>query len=238
MGISIDGDLSHVFELLDLAILQKIFYLLSINLLAIATYSFLHDKRKKNKSLHHLLDAERTVDLALHPEEEGEKIGRLLLTIRKGGRRMKDYLKSMSLTQWISIAIMIVAVIAGILVAVIPGWAQYEEIVYTIGATFGGSAFVGAFARGKSLATVGFNSEISNHKVKLKLYKKKLEELTTKYADVIEVHDEIQNFGGAMTAEQTTRYTTYSTQKRKLEELIAIEEKAIEEEKNAKKSAK
>lgn len=151
---------------------------------------------------------------------------------------MKDYLKSMSLTQWISIAIMIVAVIAGILVAVIPGWAQYEEVVYTIGATFGGSAFVGAFARGKSLATVGFNSEISNHKVKLKLYKKKLEELTTKYADVIEVHDEIQNFGGAMTAEQTTRYTTYSTQKKKLEELIAIEEKAIEEEKNAKKSAK
>lgn len=237
--LRIEGILSWI----DTTILQKIFYLLSINLLINATVAFLKDKKHhKNKEMFDnitgLEKTAKTVDLAFNPEQKGEEVGRVLLAIKQGGKAMKNYFKSLSCAQIISIIVMILSVIMGIIVGCVPQLAQYEEIIYTIGATFGGASFVGAFARGKSFATVAVNGEISNHKVALKNYTTKLHELEKQYDDVIRLDEDIKVLGGSMTVDQQTRFNTYTRQKESLMNLISREEKSLEEEKLKKKETK
>lgn len=227
--------LERMFGWFDLVVLQKVFYLLSINLLVIGTIEFFKN-RKKRKKFHGMSALEKTVktvDLALDPELKGEEIGHLLLVIKKGGKSMLDYLKSMSKAQWISIAVMIVSIVLGIICVTVPAVGQYEEIIYTVGSTFFGSAFVGAFAKGKSAAT----STISSHKSTIKTLKKKLSELNVKYADIIELSENIKSYGGTMTTEESTKYSTYNTQKNSIETKIKAEENKIAAEKAAKQSS-
>lgn len=219
----------------DLVILQKVFYLLSINLLLIGTIEFFRNRkyRKKFHGISTLEKTVKTVDLALDPELKGEEIGHLLLVIKKGGKSMLDYLKSMSKTQWVSIAVMLVSIILGIICVTVPEVGQYEEIIYTVGSTFFGSAFVGAFAKGK---TVGADT-ISSYKANIKTLKKKLSCLNVKYADVIQLSEDIANLGGTMTIEEKTKFSTYNAQKTKIEQLIKDEEEKIAAAKEAKQSS-
>lgn len=230
--------LEWLFGWFDLIVLQKVFYLLSINLLLIGTISFFKSKKKRKKfpNISGLEKTVKTVDLALNPEAKGEEIGQLLLFIKHGGKVMKDYIKSMSLAQWISLAIMVVSITLGIVCVTVPAVGQYEELIYTIGSVFFGSAFIGTFAKGKTMATVVVNGEISDKKTKIKNYRAKLKELAITYSDVIRVYEDIQAFGGTMTSEQSIKYNTYKTQKDKIEVLLKATIAELETEKANKKN--
>lgn len=230
--------LERMFGWFDLVVLQKVFYLLSINLLVIGTIEFFKN-RKKRKKFHGMSALEKTVktvDLALDPEQKGEEIGHLLISIKKGVKVMLDYLKSMSKTQWISLIIMIISIVMGIICATVPAVGQYEEIIYTVGSTFFGSAFVGTFAKGKSMATIAVNGEISNTRLQIKNYKTKLKELETTYADVIKLSADIDAYGGTMTTDQQIRYNTYVKQKETVTTKLNTAVSQLEAEKAKKKS--
>lgn len=227
------------FSKLDVIFLQKIFYLLSINLLLLGTIRFFVKVKRENalKAVAKIEKTVKTVDLSLAPIEKGEQLGKTLLSVKKGGIKMKEYFGKMSKTQIISIVVMFISLILGIIIVFVPELAQYEQYIYTVETIFGGASFTGAFATGKNAAKAMKNRELSEHKTLIKSYRARLSALEIKYADVIQVYNDVQELGGELTFEQKTLYNTYATQKSSLEKKIADEETKFKAENSSKEDS-
>lgn len=229
LAVGVGDALQHIlgwFVDLEIISLQKIFYLLSINLLLLGTVRFFVKAKRDStlKSVAKINKTVKTVDLSLAPIENGEQLGKTILSIKKGGIKMKEYFSKMSKTQVISIVIMFISLVLGIVMTLVPALAQYEQYVYAVGTIFGGASFTGAFATGKNVAKATKNKELSEHKALIKSYNIRLSTLEIKYADIIQAYNDVQELGGELTFEQQTLYNTYATQKASLEKKIADEE--------------
>ena len=230
LAVDLSGSISSWLDDLDIIVLQKIFYLLSINLLILGTLKFFFKLKKESKTFGAITRMEKTVktvDLSVDPEHQGEIVAKILLWIRKELVKMKDYFSKMSKTQIVSIIIMIISGILGILVVSVPQLAQFEQYIVEIGVVFGGASFTGAFAVGKDVASLVKHQETSSVKSTIKTYKTKLANLETRYKDVIEAYNDVAELGGELTYEQKTQYNTYATQKKSLEAKIASEEQKL-----------
>jgi hypothetical protein len=220
--------------------LQKVFYILSNTLLILGTIRFFRKGRNKNTKVLNGAKFEKTVktvDLSLEPEIKGEELGQTLNNLnRKGVKRMKDYLKSMSKCQIISIIVMIVSFALGVVFVNVPALAGsgFENAIYYIGATFFGSAFTGAFAQGKNTKFSEVKSENKAEKHEIKRIKSQIADLEYQYREIIEIAKSIQATGGRLTSDETIKYERYTLQKNSLVRQLAEAEaryKALEEQK-------
>jgi uncharacterized membrane protein YiaA len=233
--------LSFILDELELEDLQKIFYLLSILLLLLGIWQVL--AKRKRQGLDKVTRLEKTNNLVrfvYDPEHKGEIVLRTIDVIKiktqtilyKGGKKMKEFLRSRGWVQWVSLVMTFVLLIVGILSAFVPELAQVGENIVAYLITLGFVSAPGILAKGKlvgdAIKQLLPAKERKLIEASIKAWYKKLDDLSKKYADVIEIAKDVAELGGTLTQEQQTQYNTYITQKNAIDAKIEAEKKKLE----------
>lgn len=226
---------------LELEWLQKLYYLLAAMLMVIAIWKLLINRKLNVEKLSR---PAAIVDQAHDPKKKGEMILSLADKIRikvskifqKGGKKMKEFLKSRGWLQWVSLGATVVLLVIGILSAFVPELAVVGQNLEAYLLALGLVVTPGILAKGKIAGDAVKNllpaKERRAIEANIKAFTKKLDELSKKYAEVIETAKDINELGGTLTPEQQTLYNTYVTQKNALEAKIEAEKVKLEVKQN------
>ena len=229
--------LGEVMAWLNLEWLQKMYYLLAGALMAVAIWKVLTGK---NLNVEKLSRPGAIVDQAKDPKKKGEaivilayKIGMKIENIlTRGGMKMREFVKNRSWIQWISFGATALLLALGILSAFVPELAVIGTNIEAYLIALGFVATPGILSKGKvvgdAVKTLLPAKERRQIERQIRAFTKKLDELTKKYKEVIEIARDVKELGGTLTPEQQTQYNTYVTQKNALEGKINAELKKME----------
>gem|GEM_PF-2707286 len=225
--------LTVLLEMLDsveLIYLQKMFYISSIILIWIGIYQAIskHRKIKKSKLLELLLPMEKTnnlVQLANHPEKKGEILIRIYQKFQIGGKKMKNYFKSLSMKQLLSLALTLLLLGLGIASVYLPSLAFVAENIEAFLIIVGLVSGPGILSRGKELGeavklTIQSKGRIKELNKLVKLAKKELDLLDIDYSYLQPFVKRIEEYGGELTAEQSIANNNYKKQRLGIEDRI------------------
>ncbi|MFI3329118.1 MAG: hypothetical protein R3Y05_01375 [bacterium] len=162
---------------------------------------------------------------ALNPTGLGEEIARIIINIYGRIKKvMLEKLKSVSKTQWISLAVFLLGMGFTIAIIFIPSIAKYENLLEMVIALTLGSGFVGIFKSGAAVIApseeeIAKENDEKERKCKQESLSQKLIKLDELYAVVLEAkaNEDLK----PLTAEQVAEYSTYLSTKGKLEAQIA-----------------
>ncbi|MGE4321054.1 MAG: hypothetical protein AB7E61_06380 [Acholeplasmataceae bacterium] len=199
--------------------LQKIFLLLSINLLVIATIKYLFGW--KFGPAERTQSAAKTVSLADDPNAKAKFVMNTINKSKGGLHKMFvklfETLQKMSKKQWVSLILLIVGVLLGISSQYYPDVPFLHFIDNNLGewmAAIGLTAAPGIISAGKALS----DAYVIRKNAKSKLKKLKAEkalcesdkiDLNNEYAQIIKVKSRVDSSGGGLTADQKIIYDTY-----------------------------
>lgn len=228
---------SDWFAELQIVVLQKIFYLLSITILFLALYRMVRKKKKDHDDFVDAIastqKAVQIAELAYDPEIKSQKVLSIIQLIKTGGIKMKAKLFGLSKTQLLSFAATIILLVLGFLSATfeVPQLAIIADKIEFVFIAAGVTAVPGIFSKGKQLGdSVGKilpTKEKKEIQKKIKDLMKKLQALAQKYKPVIDSATEIAEFGGQLTPEEQILYNTYVTQKNTIESRITKEREKL-----------
>lgn len=226
--------MSYVLDRLELIDLQKIFYILSNFLLVIGIWQVLARKRK-SKKVEQLLRIERTnnlVQFVSNPEHKGEIVLKTFNILKIGGKKMKEFIKSLGRLQWASLVLTIVILILGVLSSFVPELEPIaENILYFFGA-IGIVAIPGVLSHGKKIGDVAKNvlpkKDVRLITKTIKTYQRKAEQLAKQYEPIIKLALDVKELGGRLTSDQQTQYDTYLAQEKALQAKIETEKLKLE----------
>lgn len=227
------------FEKLELVVLQKLFYIISILVLLIGLIQLL-TKRKEDKKSNKLLgailstqQATKIVELADDPEQPSAKVIMTFKTIKKGGKKVMKFFKTLSVVQLTSFILTLVLLIVGVLSAFIPELSFIGEHFEAFLITVGFASSPGILSKGRELGEVlrgdDKKREIKALKAEIKGDELKLEELELRYAEVIRLAADVTELGGRLTPDQETAHHTYLTQKQALAQRVQDGKVKLEE---------
>ncbi len=226
--------------------LQKIFLLLSINLLVIATIKYLFGWRfgpaERTQS------AAKTVALADDPNEKAKFVLNTIDKSKGGLKKMFiklfESLQKMKKRQWVSLGLLIVGVALGIGSQYYPDVPVLHFIDQNLGEwllALGITAAPGIISAGKALNDAYVARKTAKEKLK-KLLKNRnvcnteLRNLDIEYADIIKVKSRVDSTGGGLTADQKIIYDTYlgakidlNTKLAAIDAEIKVQDKIIED---------
>lgn len=224
-------------ERMELEMLQKVFYLLSIVLICIGIIQvlFKHSLKKKGKFINAIADtqqAKKIVELADDPVKKGALIVTTFHYLRKGGNKMKKFITDRGWIQIASFSVTIVLLALGIASAFVPELAIIGQNIEVLLAALGLAVVPGILANGKKIGHAVKDSLptkerklIESH---IKEFNSKLTALRKKYAPIIELVEDIRELGGSLTPDQQTQYNTYATQEKSLKAKIDAEKLKLE----------
>lgn len=233
----ISGGISIIFAVLlealdkvELVYLQKVFYISSIILIWIGIYQALtkHRRHKRAIVFEKILAMEKTnnmLQMVDHPEKRGETLIQIYQLIQIGGKKMKNYLKSLSKVQLASLFATVVLLILGIASAFVPELHVIAENIEGYLIILGMVSGPGILARGKDLGDAVKRAIHSKGRIKelnalVKLAKKELDLLETDYSYLKPYVKRINEYGGELTAEQSIANSNYTKQRLAIEDRI------------------
>lgn len=224
-------------ERVELGMLQKIFYLLSIVLICIGIVQvlFKNSLKKKGKFMEVIVDtqqAKKIVELADDPESKGSLVVKTFHNLKKGGQKMKKFITDRGPLKTISLVATVILLALGITSAFVPELAIIGQNIEVYLVTVGLSAIPGIFANGKAIGnTVKEVLPTKERKLiesHIKEFNKRLTTLRKKYAAIIEIVEDIRELGGSLTTDQQTQYNTYLAQEKALKGRIEAEKLKLE----------
>ena len=138
------------------------------------------------------------------------------ISASKKGVTMKEYIKRMSLVQWICLGLMLASIVYTLLVALVPELAAarftlvYAYLLYMI------VTFVGVIAIGgrEAKAEKGISTRKQKRELRNKIHEleNRKAAIAVRFADVIAAHRDVAELGGSLTQDQQVLYRTYETQ--------------------------
>lgn len=220
--------LSDLFERIELLFLQKLFYIVSILVLLLGVIRLLGSKNNKDSKSSKVIDtllqtqkANKILELADDPEQRTTKVLVTFTTIKKGGKKVMKFFKTLSVVQLVSFAITLVLLLIGVLSAFIPELAFVGEHFETFLLTVGIASSPGILSRGRELGEVikgdKLKKVIKALRQEIRGYENRLADLETRYTDVIRLAADVEELGGRLTPDQETTHYTYLAQKRAIE---------------------
>lgn len=231
IGLSL---LSDWFADLQIIVLQKLFYILSIAILFIALVRMLKKKKRENSdfidSIASTQKAVQIAEMADDPETKGKKVLSIIQLIKQGGINMKVKLSGLGKLQWVSFIATVLLLVLGFVSSAfnIPELAVFADKLDIIFIAAGISAVPGIFSKGKQIGAVVEKVLPTKEKkaiqAKIRELVKKKEALAIKYKPFIDAFNDISTLGGKLTADEQLKHDTYVTQVAAVEKLIATEE--------------
>jgi len=224
-------------ERVELEMLQKIFYLLSIVLICIGIVQvlFKHSLKKKGKFMEVIVDtqqAKKIVELADDPAQKGALIVTTFHYLKEGGIKMKKFITDRGWVQIVSFAATVILLALGITSAFVPELAIIGQNIEGYLVLLGIAVVPGIFSNGKKIGNTvkevlptKERKLIENH---IKEFDKRLTTLHKKYAPIIEIVEDIRELGGSLTTDQQTQYNTYLAQEKALKGRIEAEKLKLE----------
>jgi|SRR5690554_3274373 len=229
--------LGELMRQLNLETLQKIYYILAAVLMIIAIWKLLTNKKL---DIEKISQPASIVDQAHNPKRKGELILKVLSKtkkiVKKGGLKMKEFLKGRGWLQWASLIATVLLLVLGILSAFVPELAlvgsNFEAYLIALGLV----VTPGILSRGREIGETAKSLLPTKERKKIekniKALLSKKDKLYKLYEDVILIAQDVAELGGTLTQEQQTRYNTYVTQKNALEAKIQAEKSKLEVHKN------
>jgi hypothetical protein len=207
---------------------------MSVFLLGLATIKFLINWMSgSNAPLGKVLRVQRpvkTIEIVNDPEEQGERIGRIIMDLKKGGHFMKDYITKMSKTQITALVVTLLGFVSGILIYLVPELAFLEEFLLEIFIGTGISGLTAGLALGKqSGEKVKEAMTKADFKKDLKSLNARKEKIVSRYSEIIELEKDIREFGGQMTQAQSVEWGNYQQQMQVVDSKIKEVEAKIAE---------
>lgn len=207
--------IAGLMDSIELAWLQKTFYMLSIVLLLVAMAKVM---RGSKMNVEKMTSAAATADQVLYPEAKAKLAVRILRSFKKGGSNMFGWAKRLSVVQILSFVLTVVLIILGVLSVVVPELSPFSEYIVEILVFAGFSAAPGILSFGKELGEKAKRVKEAKDKKyallkELKSIEHDVKTITDLNLDVIEAVNRIKKLkAGALTAEQQIRYDSYEAQ--------------------------
>lgn len=200
---------------IELAWLQKTFYMLSIVLLLVAMRKVMKGSKM---NVEKMTSAASTAEQVLNPEAKAKLAVRLLRSFKRGGKNMFGWTKRLGVVQIVSFVVTLFLILLGVLSVLIPELTPFSEYIVEILVAAGVSAAPGILSFGKELGEKAKRIKEAKDKKhallkELKSINHDIKTITDLNADVIEEVNRIKRLkAGALTAEQQIRYDSYEAQ--------------------------
>ena len=207
--------LSELMNSIQLEVLQKIFYFLSIALLFIALVKLI---RGKKMGVEKVIQAPSVVHQANNIEEKANIIYKMIKKIKKGVNNMLEKAKAFGVTRIVTIVLEVVFFGLAVLSAFIPelNWVQ-ENILWLFGA-MGLTGVTGAWAEGKELGEkakikVDKKKRLAEIKLENKKLNAELKQLDLDYHYLNPFIERIALYGGDLSPEHKAAKDTFDKQR-------------------------
>ncbi len=207
--------LTELMNAIQLEVLQKVFYVLSITLLMIAMIKLIKGKKM---GVEKVIQAPSVINQANHIEEKANLIYKILKKIKKGVIQMLEKVKAFGVTRLVTIVLEVIFFSLAVLSAFVPEliWVQ-ENILWLFGA-MGLTGVTGAWAEGKELgekAKVKMEKKkrLADIKVENKKLNAELKQLDLDYSYLNPFTDRIALYGGELSPEHKAAKDTHDKQR-------------------------